>query len=295
MSPEPASSDSYRIEFDPLSAVLEDLRLRTVLLGETSVSAGHGWDERGLVRPRLFVMTRGRARMTITPGLTDGTTIGAGDILLVTSGPRREQFKALTRATWLGMEWETSSSADSLFKQLPSTLLLRDRSKDATRLLKPILRLIDAEYRHASSGRGTILTSLAEIALFQMLRISISRADVGSAGWLAALRDPVIAAALRALHQRPDAPWTVERLAAEAGMSRAVFAERFKKVMGDTPMNYVMRWRMHRAATMLSQRRHPLKAIVRASGYASETAFRANFRRCFQMNPAEFVRGDSTH
>ena len=66
-------------------------------------------------------------------------------------------------------------------------------------------------------------------------------------GFLAALNDPQINSALKLMHNKPDQEWTLESLAKSVAMSRSVFAGRFRKLVGETPLNYLTNWRMNKA------------------------------------------------
>ena len=74
-------------------------------------------------------------------------------------------------------------------------------------------------------------------------------------GWLAGLRDPVVSAALAALHRRPAHPWTLAELAREAATSRTVLTERFSETVGMPPMQYLTEWRLQLAAEQLASAR----------------------------------------
>ena len=112
-----------------------------------------------------------------------------------------------------------------------------------------------------------------------------------ASGWLRGLADSPIAAALQAIHADPAALWTVERLAAEVHLSRSAFAERFKAIVGEPPMQYVQRWRMQRAAHFMDAGNLPLKTIIAMSGYASEAAFRKAFHQWNGMLPSQYKEG----
>ena len=96
-----------------------------------------------------------------------------------------------------------------------------------------------------------VSTHLVHLMLVQILRIHLGALSCGApAGWLSALADPRIGAALGAIHAEPGRGWTLEALARVAGVSRTVFAQRFKALAGTT-VNYLTRWRMHTAAERL--------------------------------------------
>lgn len=104
----------------------------------------------------------------------------------------------------------------------------------------------------------------------------------------AALGDPVAAAALRALHADPAAPWTNERLAERAGVSRPILARRFTSLVGRPPMAYLTWWRLSLAAALLRDGDQPLAAIARQVGYGSPYALSHAFSRAFGTTPGRY-------
>ncbi|MED7953685.1 AraC family transcriptional regulator [Streptomyces sp. BE303] len=107
-------------------------------------------------------------------------------------------------------------------------------------------------------------------------------------GWSAALGDPVVAAALRALHEDPARGWSTEDLAAHAGVSRATLTRRFTGLVGRPPMAYLTWWRMTRAAALLQQTAEPLDVIARRVGYATPYALSHAFNRLFGTTPGRY-------
>jgi transcriptional regulator GlxA family with amidase domain len=107
-------------------------------------------------------------------------------------------------------------------------------------------------------------------------------------GPLAALSDRRIGAAMRALHGKPAEPWTVERLASLANMSRSAFAARFKTRLGEAPLEYLTRWRMFRAGMLLRSTERSLAEIANAVGYESDAALSKAFHRVVGMTPGTF-------
>ena len=112
-----------------------------------------------------------------------------------------------------------------------------------------------------------------------------------STGWSAALRDPVVAGALRALHDDPARPWTVEELGALGGLSRAAFARRFTTLVGRSPLAYLTWWRMTTAGRLLRTADLPLRAVAERSGYSSEFAFAKAFKREYGVAPGQYRKG----
>src|SRR5690606_35397357 len=118
------------------------------------------------------------------------------------------------------------------------------------------------------------------------------RLPSGATGWFAALNDPIVSRALAAIHGDPARRWTVEDLAREAATSRAVLAERFRMVMGRTPMDYVANWRMQLAASRL-RGGDTLSAVAAGIGYESEAAFSRAFKRLTGVTPGHWKKGGS--
>ena len=108
---------------------------------------------------------------------------------------------------------------------------------------------------------------------------------------LAALRDPVLAAALSALHREPDRKWTVADLAAAANVSRSVLDERFRQMLGRSPIRYLTDWRLHLAKELLATTDLGVHAISRRVGYDAEEAFSRAFKRAYGVAPAHWRAG----
>ena len=123
-----------------------------------------------------------------------------------------------------------------------------------------------------------------------MLRLYVNDQSQGRTGWLAGLGDRIVGAALSSLHTRPAHPWTLEELAHVANTSRSVLAERFQKLMGASPMQYLTQWRMLLAANLLCRSNAALARIAEDVGYRTDTAFSRAFRREYGAPPAAWRR-----
>ncbi|HEX6050717.1 MAG TPA: AraC family transcriptional regulator, partial [Gemmatimonadaceae bacterium] len=105
------------------------------------------------------------------------------------------------------------------------------------------------------------------------------------AGWLGALRDRQIGYALGLMHRDPARAWTLSSIASEVAMSRSAFASRFAELVGEPPMRYLSRWRMHLALDMLRERDPGLAELASTLGYGSEAAFSRAFKRVVGITP----------
>jgi transcriptional regulator GlxA family with amidase domain len=128
---------------------------------------------------------------------------------------------------------------------------------------------------------------LPELLLVEALRLYSSEAPLAT-GWLAATNDPVVSRALKLIHDDPLRDWTVGELARAAATSRSVLGERFRVLLGQSPIHYLAEWRMQLAANLLVASELRLSAIAEQAGYSSEAAFSRAFHRHVGKSPAQW-------
>lgn len=163
--------------------------------------------------------------------------------------------------------------------------------------LETHMNAIACEATSGRPGAEMVMARLSDVLFVQAVRAHLAALPEVAAGWPGALRDPPVAKALSAIHRQPERPWTVESLGRMAGMSRSHFAERFAKSVGEPPLAYLSRWRMHRARTLLREPSVRMGRIARMLGYGSEAAFSTAVKRWNGMAPSEFrktARGAGT-
>ncbi len=133
--------------------------------------------------------------------------------------------------------------------------------------------------RIAGGPGEAVLERMSEMMFVDVLRRYVDGLAPEQTGWLAGMRDPGVGRALALLHERPGEAWTLERLGAEAGLSRSVLHERFVHFIGQPPMQYLAQWRMQLAASRLRDTDAKIIEIALDVGYESEAAFSRAFRR----------------
>jgi AraC-like DNA-binding protein len=144
----------------------------------------------------------------------------------------------------------------------------------------------------SNASANTVATRLPELVLIEVLRHHLASAPAADHGWLAALHDPVLAPALALLHGDPARRWTVSELAAEVAVSRSVLDERFRQVLGRSPIRYLTEWRMHLAEELLDTTELGVVPIARRVGYESEEAFGRAFKRAHGESPGRWRARD---
>jgi AraC-like DNA-binding protein len=182
--------------------------------------------------------------------------------------------------------------AHPLLTELPEVVHLPARV-GAHRSLRAAVELLGMELEEPQPGSDTIVTSLLDTLLLYILRAWWQRERHGSGhptGWSAALADPAVAAALRAIHGAPAHPWTVGELGARGGLSRAAFARRFATLVGEPPLSYLTWWRMTTAGRLLRADDMPLRVVAQHTGYTSEFAFAKAFKREYGVAPGQYRR-----
>ncbi|WP_230464125.1 AraC family transcriptional regulator [Nocardia seriolae] len=161
---------------------------------------------------------------------------------------------------------------------------------DPTGALGDLVRLLGHEIQQPRPAASTALNRLLDLILIHLLRAWLTTADPHETppSWLTALRDPTMVDALSALHADPAHAWTVEQLATRIAVSRATLARRFTTLVGDTPNNYLIKWRMELAAHRLRTTTDPIAPIAHAVGYTSEHAFSRAFTRIHGHSPGRY-------
>jgi len=157
----------------------------------------------------------------------------------------------------------------------------------------PIRELLQLGVRESSAARpggASILAKAAELLFVEALRRYAETLPPEGKGWLAGARDAHVGRALALMHAEPGKAWTVDELARAAAISRSALADRFTALVGEPPMQYLMRWRLALAAQALRSGEEAISRIAARSGYDSEAAFTRAFKREFGMPPSAWKK-----
>lgn len=159
--------------------------------------------------------------------------------------------------------------------------------------LAPALSLLFGEAERLRCGQRLLVDRLFEVVLIQLLRWLVDHPDEVDMpqGLLTGLSDPRLARALVALHDAPGAPWSLESMASQAGMSRSAFAAAFKEGVGQPPAAYLADWRLSLAQTQLREGRS-VKAIADDLGYANASALSRLFSQRVGQSPRQWLGQD---
>ncbi len=259
----------------------------------------------------FHAVTTGRAHIEV-----DGEThsVGAGDLILVPHGHGHrawgadpaptpdvftlphdyysDQYALLrhggggerTHIVCGGIRFD-HPSARHLVQMLPPLIHIEASRSTRADWMQATLELMAEETREVRPGSEAVVSRLCDIVVMQAIRMWIERDPAARTGWLGALRDETIGAAIARIHSDPAADWSVASLAEVAAMSRSAFAARFSELVGEPVMHYVTRWRMNVAFDLLRSGERTVATVASEVGYDSEAAFSRAFKRVTGSTP----------
>lgn len=306
---------------DNLTEILGALEVKGWLYSRTELTSPWRFDFLASLDSIFHVLNVGSGYLTLE-GEATSVRVERGDVLVFPSGHahtiRDTLSSPLTRAVQLvyspqdafqvfrlGGEqpplvmlcgaFHFEHPADYPFLQsLPKVIHIRREQGRMVQGFAEMVHMIVHESVASLAGREVVLRRLSELLLIQVIRAWIEQQAEASSGWVAALRDQPISAALGLIHQSPERGWKVEELARAVGLSRSAFSARFTQLVGEPPMTYVTRWRMRRAKRLLKND-VKIETIAKLLGYESEVAFRQAFKREIGIPPARYRRSNESN
>ena len=304
---------------DVLADVLDSLRLKGRIFCRCELSAPWALGFASGDFSHFHVIEGGTCWLRLQ-GKRDAVALEAGELLLVTRGhayqlsdelatppiPLAELvgnspggLRAMLRHGGGGevtdlicgaFEFE-SPHAKPFLTVLPEWIRVKKDERRGNAWLDATIGFLTRETQHPDVGATTITTSLTAVLFVEAIRTWLKEQPPGTAGWLGALRDPSIGAALGLIHEAPDKQWTVPALSAAVGLSRSPFAAKFTALVGQSPMAYLKRWRLQLGAGLLRDEGVALSSAAEQVGYESAAAFSRAFTREFGMSPGRYRRG----
>jgi AraC-like DNA-binding protein len=184
---------------------------------------------------------------------------------------------------------------DPAMRALPPVFVVRLTGGAAAGWVQASIAYSLEEAAPSNASTSLVSTRLPELVLIEVLRVHLGTAPAADRGWMAALRDPVLAPALSLLHGSPARRWTVADLASGAAVSRSLLDERFRQVLGRSPIRYLTEWRMHLAEECLATTDIGVASVARRVGYDSEEAFSRAFKRTHGLSPSHWRAARSVH
>lgn len=310
---------------DVLSDILRILRIQGSLYYRTAFSKN--WNiqvpQSGSVA-RYHLVTRGFCWVTVG-GVQRPIRLESGDLIVIPHGaehcladdleaPPVPVEEVIQKSGFAGegpLTWGSEESPEPislicghfsfgseqgglLVRSLPAYIHIKHTETLHYGWLADAMKFIAYEANCWQPGSEAVVNRLSEIVFVQAVR-AYAQSHQSGAGILSALSDHQISSALEAIHRDPSSNWTVEDLARAAGMSRTLFAERMKELLGISPIEYLTQWRMEVAREALADRRLSAAEVAEKVGYQSLPAFSRAFKKHFGVGPGEVRRRNPSH
>lgn len=294
---------------DPLSEVLSLLKLKTYVSGGFGVDADSGLQFGSFKGMKCYAIVSGTSWVSVE-GVPDAVHLRTGDCILLPRGlpfalatdlaaPRINFSPELTRqmpptATYAGAYvlgahfLLTGDQSEVLLHSLPALVVIKREA--SRRVMRWSLECLREELCDPQPGGALIAQQLAYIMMVQALRVHLHEQGAQGVGWLFALADPAMRTIITWMHDDPGHPWTLQEFANRIGMSRTIFAHRFRQKVGMTPMEYLTRWRMMVAADRLRNKERSVSAVASSVGYKTDSAFGRAFKKIWGYSPRQHWR-----
>jgi AraC-like DNA-binding protein len=298
----------YASIMDPLSRVLELVTVESAV--STRLEAGGRWalSFPGVRHIKLAAIHRGEAWLRV--GTDTEQRLRAGDCFVLTSTdgyavasePGLEPvdglpaFRATTdgvvrlgradEVVMTGARFVLDAGSSRLLLDVLPDLLIIAADQESSAALHWALDLFAHETATPRLGSALVTARLAQVVFVEALRAATIADDTRISGWLAALTDERIGPALHLMHTDPTRRWTIPALADTVHMSRSGFTDRFRTIVGTSPLDHLLRVRMHIAGRELRHTNTTVSSIGAAAGYTSDAAFSNAFKRVMGSSPS---------
>jgi len=184
-------------------------------------------------------------------------------------------------------EIQLASPKSLLWQPLPVEIVILQSQAGTT--LTRLLELVIAEASTPRFGSESVIERLCDSLLVLAIRHCIEQ-DWVREGVFAAMQDKRLAKALNLIHEQPWQNWTLSGLCSQAGVSKSVLSEKFAALIGHSPIEYLMLWRLQIAAHWLMEPNITMERVAERSGYESAPAFNKAFKRHIGVAPGAFRR-----
>jgi len=298
---------------DALSSIFEIIKLKSALYFKSDFSSPWGMDISKGPYAQFHMIIKGKCILNLKHKKT--IELYAGDIVIFPFGEehwladnqnsKKVNGLKVVESIWnndpifKGSNFATTmicghfefdrNIEHSFIKSLPQFIHISDMDRKEFSWLESISNLIMQESGSDRLGNTIAVNRLAEVLFIHSIRAYILQNN-DNIGLFVALKNPKLSNVLKLIHKKPEYNWNLENLAFEAGMSRTLFANKFKETVGETPLHYVRNWRIIKAKQFLKEGSDPISEVAEKVGYSSEAAFNRVFKKKVHKTPAVYRR-----
>ncbi len=177
-----------------------------------------------------------------------------------------------------------------LSASLPDMLVL---PLDELPLLATTLKWMFEEASEGHCDKEAVINRLFELLIILLFRHLLELNQLQT-GLMAGLADPRLAHSLIRVNDAPHYPWSIAEMADQSNMSRSAYAAHFRTIVGQTPAEYLLSWRISLAQKLLRDGR-AINLIAADVGYDSPSALARAFRRKTGVSPREWTKALAMH
>lgn len=298
---------------DALSSVLEIIKLKSAVYFKSDFSSPWGMEVSKGPYAQFHMVVKGKCKLKVKHKKT--IDLYAGDIVIFPFGDehwladsqksKKENGLKVVESIWNnnpifeGNDFSTTlicghfefdrSINHGFVNSLPEFVHITDMERKEFSWLETISNLIMKESGTDQIGNAIAVNRLAEVLFIHSIRAYILQ-NKDKVGFFAALKNSKLSGVLKLIHTSPEYNWNLENLAREAGMSRTLFANKFKEIVGETPLHYIRNWRIIKAKQFLKESSVSISEVAEKVGYSSEAAFNRVFKKQVQKTPAVYRR-----
>ncbi len=236
--------------------------------------------------------------ITFPPPVLSPTLVNSSPADALTTGLPGESDVDVKRTCLLYGQFDiTEVSANPLDIGLPDTVRLVQDREPTLSLCKPMLAMIQSARRDRLAGWSVVVRRLSELILLQTVAAALeSRANEASDSnsgvfrMMRAATDSVIGPVIRVMVEKPESPWTVPQMARLGKVSKSAFSDRFRRLVGLPPLQYLTEIRMGKSRRLLRDSDVEIGEIAYLVGYESPSSFSNVFKRWHGISPIEYRR-----
>jgi len=266
--------------------------LHVVMRGTVYVHAPALQEPLRLEAGDIAVMARGCLHsLSSDASLKNVQTVSLTDACSGTADKTADAVASNTVISGAYQLWNTP--VHPFFAEIPDWFVLRAEDGNRAPSLLHSLQMLQQEMTQHALGSESVVYGLLDVIFVLLMREMVQRKGQERPCWSQSVQDPQVHKVLQAMHANCARQWTLGELASHAGLSRTSLAERFRKTMGNTPLNYLRTVRMQKAVSILSESERSLEQIAQEVGYQDAFSFSKVFKRTMGVAPREFRRRDA--
>lgn len=241
----------------------------------------------------IAVMARGCEHFVSTEASIHGLAVDVLAFAAARPSATTSAVSAMSDVSTIGAAYQLwNAPVHPFFAEMPDWFVLRAADTPKLGHVALTLAMLTEEAAGESLGRETVLHGLMDVLFTLLLRAVMNAKDANSVSWSHAVREPRIRDVVTLMHDDYARNWTLDSLAGAVGMSRSALADRFRRTMGDTPLNYLRTVRIQGAMRLLTDSSMTLEHVALAVGYQDAFGFSKAFKKAVGQSPGEFRRHD---